>query len=115
LQYCVRRCVGLSVTLVTPAKMAELIELPFGLRTLVGLGNHVLDGSPDAPWEGPIFGGRGKGHPIVKYRDTLWSSVQKRLNRSRCRLGYGLQWAQGIVLHGGPQSLRDVAMATMVV
>jgi len=28
-----------------------------------------------------------EGRPIVKYRDTLWSSVQKRLNRSRCRLG----------------------------
>jgi len=32
----------------------------------------------------------GKGRPIVKYRDTLWSSVQKRLNRLRFRLGYGL-------------------------
>jgi len=39
-----------------------------------------------------------KGRPIVKYRDTLRSSVQKRLNRSRCRLGCGM--------------LRDVAMAT---
>ena len=28
----------------------------------------------------------GKGRPIVKYRDTLRSSVQKRLNRSICRL-----------------------------
>jgi len=26
----------------------------------------------------------GKGHPIVKYRDTLRSSVRKQLNRSRC-------------------------------
>jgi len=29
-------------------------------------------------WEGAIFG--EKGRPIVKYRDTLRSSVQKRLN-----------------------------------
>jgi len=36
----------------------------------------------------------GRGYPIVMYRDTLRSSVQKRLNRSRCRLGYGLVWAQ---------------------
>jgi len=29
----------------------------------------------------------GNGCPTVKYRDILRSSVQKRLNRSRCRLG----------------------------
>jgi len=34
--------VGLSVTLVTPAKMAEALEMP--LRTRVGASNHVLDG-----------------------------------------------------------------------
>jgi len=38
---------GLSVTLVSPAKMAEPIEILLGLRTLVGPGNHVLDGGPD--------------------------------------------------------------------
>jgi len=36
--------VGLSVTLVSPAKVAEAIEMPFGLRTRVGRRNHVLDG-----------------------------------------------------------------------
>ena len=30
--------VGLSVTLVSPAKTAEPIEMPFGLRTRVGQG-----------------------------------------------------------------------------
>jgi len=44
--------VCLSVTLVSPAKMAELIEMPFGLRTQVGPGIHVLDKGPDPPWEG---------------------------------------------------------------
>ena len=72
----------------SPAKPAEPIAMPFGLRTPVGPGNHVLDGSPDPPWEGAVL--RRKGASIVKYRDTLRSSVQKRLNRSRCRLGYGL-------------------------
>ena len=43
-------------------------------------GNYVLDGGPD-----PLMG-RGKfvgenRRPIVKYRDTLRSSVQRRLNR----------------------------------
>ena len=27
-------------------------------------------------------------------------------------MGYGLGWAVGIVLHGGPEVVRDVAMAT---
>ena len=48
------RSVCRSVTLVSPAKTAAPIELPFGLRTWVGPGNHVLDGDPDPPM------GRGK-------------------------------------------------------
>jgi len=43
------------------------------------------------------------GAPIVKYRDTLWSSVQKRPNRSSCRLGCGLVWVQGIMCWMGVQ------------
>jgi len=38
---------------------------------------------------------KGKGRPVVKYMDTLRSSVQKRLNRSICRLGCALGWAEG--------------------
>jgi len=66
--------VCLSVTLVSPAKTTELIEMPFGIRTWVGPGNHVLDGSPDPPMGSGNF--EGKGRPIVKYRETLRSSVQ---------------------------------------
>jgi len=112
------RSVCLSVTLVSPAKRDEPIEMPFGLRTRVDPGNHVLDGGPDPPWEGSIL--REKGRPIVKYvepcirlrsrfphgkgqfwgngaptakyRDTLRSRVPKRLNRSICRLRCGLRW-----------------------
>jgi len=65
--------VGLSVTVVSHAKMAEPIEVPFGLRTRVGPGNYVLDGGPDAPLEGAIL--RGEGAAIVKYRDILRSPV----------------------------------------
>jgi len=36
--------VSLSVTLVSYAKTAELIEIPFGLRNRVGRGSHGLDG-----------------------------------------------------------------------
>jgi len=47
-----------SVPLVSPAKMAEPIEMPFGLMIRVGPGNHVLDGGPDPPREGAILKGR---------------------------------------------------------
>jgi len=46
-----------SVTLVSPAKMAEPIEMPFGLRTWVGPRDHVLDGGLDPPWQGANFWG----------------------------------------------------------
>jgi len=59
------KSVSLSVTLLSPVKMAEPIEMPFGLRTWVGPGNHVLNGSPDLPWEGAILR-EGKGRPTVK-------------------------------------------------
>jgi len=51
-----------SVTLVSPAKTAEPIEMPFGLRTRVGPGNHVLDGGPDPPWNGQFWGGKAASH-----------------------------------------------------
>jgi len=67
--------VGLSVTLVSPAKAAEPMEMPFELRTWVGPRDHVLDGGLDPPMGRDNFE-RGKGRPIVKYRHTLQSSVQ---------------------------------------
>jgi len=36
----------LSVTLVSPAKTAEPIEMPFRLWARMGCKNHVLDGGP---------------------------------------------------------------------
>ena len=55
--------VCLSVAIVSPAKMAKLIKIPFGLRAQVGPGNHVLDGGPDPPWEGAILSA-GSGGPL---------------------------------------------------
>jgi len=55
----------------------------------VGPGNRILDGGPDPPWEGTIFLGGGV------YSDTLQRPVQKQLNRSICRLGCELGWAEG--------------------
>jgi len=70
-------------------KKAAPIELPFGLRTWVGPGNHVLDGVQIPLGRGKFLGENGR--PIVKYRDTLRSSVQRRLMGRR-----------NYVLDGGP-------------
>jgi len=51
-----------SVTLVSPAKTTEPIEMPFGLKILVGPGNHLLDGSSYPPCDGVIFFGKGVSH-----------------------------------------------------
>jgi len=51
------RSVCLSVTVMSPAKMAEPIEMPFGLRTRLDQRNHV-DGIQISPWEGAILGKR---------------------------------------------------------
>ena len=59
----------------SPAKTAEPIEMPFGLRTCVGPRDHVLDGGSDPPIGRRKFLGEN-GRPIVKYRDFLPCSVQ---------------------------------------
>jgi len=40
----VRRSVSLSVTVVSPSKMVEPVEMLFGMWTWVGPARHVLDG-----------------------------------------------------------------------
>ena len=59
--------VCLSVTLVSPAKTAEPIEMSSGLRTWLGPRDHVLDGGSDPPMGSGKFRGEN-GRPIVKYR-----------------------------------------------
>jgi len=44
---------------VSPAKTAEPMEMPFGLRTRVGSGNHVLDSGPDPSMGRGNFEGGG--------------------------------------------------------
>jgi len=55
--------------------------MPFGLRTRVGPGNHVIDGGPD-PHE--------KGRPIAKNRDTAVICA-KTAERMEMLLGVILQ------------------------
>jgi len=59
--------------------------------------NNVL-GVSRSSCEGAIL--RGKGRPIVEYRDPLPWAVHKRLNRSSCCLGYGLELAQACIRLG---------------
>jgi len=63
------RSVGLSVTLVSPAKTAAPIELPFWLRTWVGPGETCIRWGLDSPMGRGKFLGKNR-RPIVKYRDT---------------------------------------------
>ena len=59
--------VGPSVTVVSCAKTAELIEMPFGLT--MGPRNHVLDvGSDPSTGRGNF---KGKWRHVVKYSDSL--------------------------------------------
>jgi len=67
--------------------------MPFGLWARTCPRNHELDGGPDPPpREWAIL---GKESSNVRYRDFLPWAVQKWLNRSICRLGCGLAWAEG--------------------
>jgi len=68
--------VCLLVTIVSPAKAAEPIVMPFGMLTRVGQKNPVLDEGSDPPYKGVILRG-GECRPIVKYRDSLSWAVQK--------------------------------------
>jgi len=74
--------VGLSDTLVSPVKTAAPIEMPFWVEDLGGLREPRIKWGSRSPMERGNF--QAKGRPIVNYRDTLRSPVQKRLNRSRC-------------------------------
>ena len=73
----------------SPAKTAELIEIrdAVWVEDSGGPREACIRWGPDPLMErGNFFLEGGKGRPTVKYRDTLQSSVQNRLNRSRCRL-----------------------------
>jgi len=74
---------------VSPAHTAGPIEMLFELWTRVGPGNHVLDAVQMPCGKGQLW--RRKGRPIVKYRDTLRLSVQKKAES--IKMPFGL-WAR---------------------
>jgi len=64
----VGRLVGLSVTVVSPAKMAEPIKMPFGLKTRVGQGTTYYMRFRSLMGRGNF---EGVGWPIVKNRHLV--------------------------------------------
>ena len=58
--------VGLSVTLVSPTKTAEPIEMLFGLRTRLGPGNHALNGVQIPPI--------GRGNFTIQYNTKIYNA-----------------------------------------
>jgi len=70
-------------------KKHEPTEMPFGLRTRLGSGNHVLDGVQIPHVKGHLLGeGHARACPMTLCRELC----KKWLNRSICRLGCGLGW-----------------------
>jgi len=47
--------------IMSPAKTAELFEMPFGMWTLMGSRNQILDGVQIPPREGAILKGKSGG------------------------------------------------------
>jgi len=83
---------------VSYAKMAELIEMLFGIWTQVAPRNYALHVSRSPQAKGQFLVERtcpGMPHDILSW------AVQKWLNRSRCCLGYELGWAQGSMCYMG--------------
>jgi len=105
LRYCYRpsSVVCQSVTVVSPAKQLKRSSCRLGSGLWWAEGTMYYMGSRSHHEKGQLW--RGKGRTIVKYSDTMRSSVQTQLNWSRCHFGCGLAWAQGIVLDGGPERL----------
>jgi len=68
------RLVGLSVTIMSPAKMVEPTMVPFVLFTRVGSSNRVLDAVQIATVKGQFWG--IKERSIVKYRDSAMSRAK---------------------------------------
>ena len=107
----VRRSVCLSVCLSHQwalQKTAAPTDMPFGLRTPVGPRNHALDGRYRYPYgKGQFSGERGVpyGHSAV-----ICAKMAEQI-----QMAFGL-WARmgrrNHLLDGGPEVLRDVAMAT---
>jgi len=53
------------------AKIAELIDMPFGLWARMGPRNPVLNVVPDPPWEWAVLRGEGTAHCKVQQLSAM--------------------------------------------
>ena len=68
-----RQCeLHLILAALSPAKTTESIKMPFGLRTQIGPGSHVLDRGQHPTMEMDNL----KGRPTLSYRDTTVIGVK---------------------------------------
>jgi len=94
--YCYRRSsvvclsVGRSVTIVSPAKTTEGIEMPFGLQTRVGPRNDVLDGVQIPVRRGNFEGGEGAAHCKIYGLSAV--SCAKSAERIQMSFGMLSEW-----------------------
>ena len=86
------------VTIVSPAKTAQLIEVPYGLWTSVGPRNHVLDGGPDPPMQRGNFEGEVAAHcKVLRFCAVNWAETAEPIEMP---FGCGLRWAQDVLDRG---------------
>jgi len=82
--------VCLSAKIVSPAKLAEPIEMPFEMWTRVGQRNHVLHGGPDSPMRRGNFEGEFRTElasyirPIVTYKNTAQWAASRQNSLTTC-------------------------------
>ena len=68
-----------TVTVVSPAKIAEPVEMPLGLWTRVSPRNHVLDGGPDPPPMGRGNFEEERGSPLYISLPTGVASLKEAM------------------------------------
>ena len=94
---------GLSVMTISPVKMAEPINMPFGLQAQMNSRNHVLDGvQVPSSWEGAVL--RAEGHAQTFQQQCAMSCAKMAepiempcgiwtwVSPSRHLLGEGAHW-----------------------
>jgi len=82
------------------AKMAELIEVPFGLWARMGSRNHVLAGDPDFQQDCAILRGKGMPQHARQHSDVSCAKTAEPV-----KMPFGLWTRMGPrkhVLDGGP-------------
>jgi len=102
----VGRSVCLSVTTVSPAKVAELMVMLFGMFTWVGPRNHVLDGGQDPrTWRDNFDSEKGPTQDMLRHvRQSIYS---KRLSRGQNLYDTDADWSVLDGVHIGPPGKYD--------